>query len=657
MDSNFRGHILERLLSSGEEVIFSKDSKLTEQYAKADFFYFLLEGRVNFYISIEGKGTDLLVGRGAPYTPIGWSGFNEPNRYATTIKVSSKDAKVIKWHRKNLFDVLDKNLELQVEFLWLVSVEARKLIEETGKFLDKTDREFATHSLDPAIEPDTLPSDDSEKLNLLRKSPFFEVFDEELFERILPSLEKKLYVSGQSVFQQGEYKDGLFLLHHGQVEFEYTSKDNSQIPLRTVSNRGFILGWSGVLDQKNLISAIVKSPSEIYYLPQAALKAVFAEDVQFAVKFHSRILWLITNQLQTLRARLVMKKYDKEWLSIQTLIAQNATKLPLDSRLNKIPFLLRNALTLRDAFQMLEAMLIDGSSLEKYLSHVCLEILRETRREQLFYDNLIQVYKEVIKQPAETPNIIVRKQCAEEVIKAFDDTSYCISGWENLPEQGGNIFIYNHLKNHHYNTLPNGFQITLDSHFLSSKVLYQKYGDPGIRIVRIGRGCEHGHQEYYERLGHINVFTAESGTTPLTAEEKHQARQSFYERAGQELELGRNLMISPEGTSFLTEESPGPFKPGAFNLALNIEKEPLIVPIAIANFDRRVRYNTFKCAIMKPFKMSDFLTQQNSKEQMSDFLSHYQLTFKEYVEHAKCMKAGNQLASSEESHDVAALTA
>ena len=48
-------------------------------------------------------------------------------------------------------------------------------------------------------------------------------------------------------------------------------------------------------------------------------------------------------------------------------------------------------------------------------------------------------------------------------------------------------------------------------------------------------------------------------------------------------------MIAPEGTNESednkTPNSPGEFKPGAFLLSNKLDPEPLLVPIALANFD------------------------------------------------------------------------
>ncbi|MEM9326515.1 MAG: cyclic nucleotide-binding domain-containing protein [Bacteroidota bacterium] len=634
--------VLDRLILLGEQVDYLRGTKLTEQYAQADRCYLLLNGKVNLYINIEEKGKELLVGRrGQAMTPMGWSGLNSPHRYTVTIKVSSSTASLICWDVSRLQTYFDQHPKDYLAFLQFLTVEARKLIRETGKFLDKTN---GPDRFSPTIStPEHLDRCDDEALDILRKSPFFEVFDESFLRRILPAAQKRLYGAGQSLFVERERKEGFLLMKEGEVDCYYHTRDGSQVPLRTITSPGYVIGWSGVIGEGHILSASVKTPTEVFFIPRAIFQQLFEDDIELAIAFHLRILWLISNRLQTLRARLVLKRYDQEWLTIMSLIQQNATRLELDSQLNKLPYLLKSPLTLKDAFAILEDTRLNGDSLEKQLSNICLDILQETRREQLFFEGLVKVYKEVSSQPVTAPVTIVRKRCAEEVINTFGHTQYIIEGMDRLPNTGGNIFIYNHLRNHIYNTLPNGFQITLDAHFISSMILYPQYGDPGTRIVRIGRGGEFGHQEYYKRLGHINVFTPESDVEQLTPEMKQQARNTFYHQAAEELAAGRNLIISPEGTSFTTAESPGPFRSGAFNLALSLQKEPLIIPIAVANFDQRVRHNIFKCVIQEPFRVSDHLTRGCSKGQMTGFLNNYQDVYKAYVEDVKALGVTHQV--------------
>ncbi len=212
---------------------------------------------------------------------------------------------------------------------------------------------------------------------------------------------------------------------------------------------------------------------------------------------------------------------------------------------------------------------------------------------------------------------------------------YVVEGEHNLPPTPGHIFIFNHLKNHEYNTLPNNFQLTLDSHFVSSVILDPHYGDSGIRVVRKSRGTEYGHQSYYDRLGHIFVYTKESDELRETTEQKRARRDEFFEEAGTRLRAGLNLIISPEGTSYWTEDSPGPFKPGAFRLAASLEPEPMIVPIAVAHFDRRVHSTVYAAIIKPPFKMSSVVSDPTDPTQLRAFLAEYHETYTAYVEEAR----------------------
>ena len=157
-------------------------------------------------------------------------------------------------------------------------------------------------------------------------------------------------------------------------------------------------------------------------------------------------------------------------------------------------------------------------------------------------------------------------------------------------------------------------------------ILDKNYHDPGIRIVRFGKSSEYGHQDYYENLGYINVYTNDSDLQ--SEESRHEAKERFYQEADDHLTQGGNLIISPEGTSFVSEESPGPFKMGPFNIAERATTEPDIVPIVLYNFDKRITENLLFCRILKPFKISEA---KNADESLKQFVERYQQIFKNEV--------------------------
>ena len=177
--------------------------------------------------------------------------------------------------------------------------------------------------------------------------------------------------------------------------------------------------------------------------------------------------------------------------------------------------------------------------------------------------------------------------------------------------------------------------MTLDSNFIKSVILYKKYHKPGIGVVRVPKAVEYAHENYYQRLGHIYVYTSQSELSEENQKEQKEVNQLFYKRATEYLLDGENLMISPEGRSYRTKESPGEFKSGAFRLAAGISPEPLIVPVAFANFDKRVKNNVFSVVIKKPFRITEVVDDPlNNREGLIRFLEAYRITYQGYIKEA-----------------------
>ena len=628
---NVNSSISREILAQGSEIRLKKDQILTQQFAKANNFYLLKTGSVTFSLSIDDSKGEIEVGQSSEkLAPIGWSGFNPPGRYATTVKVASKSATFIQWSHDTLQDIFRSDPEAGTIFLREVCANARDLIKGAiAKLSDVGPSLPITESLKPEEFTVTQHSPDEDLVKFLRKSSFFEIFEEGPLEFIAQGLERRIYRANDTIYEQGGAPEGLYVLGVGKVRFSHFDHNEESISFRQINTPGYVLGWGGVIDLPNMINAHAVQETMVYYIPKETLGRILKLNPVFAPAFHRRLLWLISHQLQAIRARIIASRFNHEITAISNLIDQNSARLDLWSPIHKIPHLLEDKITVGDALSTLDKMKIQGTPLEKNIANTSWELLEEIRKEHKFYNGLVNVYNSVVQAPKDLEPDEIRKINASEYQKVFDDQNYFIKGMENLPDESGNIFIYNHLRNHPYNTLPNQFQITLDSHFISAMILMKKYNDPGLRIVRIGMSKEYAHQEYYQRLGHIDVFTEESEKN--TKKLKRQVRQMFFNEAGAHLSRGGNLIISPEGNSYSTEETPGPFKPGAFKLALSMKKEPWIVPIAVANFDKRVRNNRFACVILPPFKASDYIRNQEDKTEMRTFLADYQSKFKDYV--------------------------
>jgi CRP-like cAMP-binding protein len=624
-------NVLFELQAIGQSVSFQKSEFITRQYQKGDFLYLLVEGRLS--VSFRKEDESDMVNLGAleePNTPIGWSALEEPYRYPVDISVQSEHAKLLRFDRNILLEKIDSDHDFGIGFYQFLLNQTNILISQYLEHLAIIAPSWGLNGVHTETYEEVNP-EAQDLIELLKKSPFFESFDDKALRKFAALLVRRDFRSGDIVAHQGEKKEGLYFMDHGWVDFFFESEQNKKILFRSISTPGFNVGWMGLTRSPNYATLIARRSTSLLYIEAKDLIDLLSDDKSLAMEFFRRLIWLFNHQIQGIRARFLKYRFDIEWVAVKTLIESNATRLGLYSDFHEIPHLLQQKHSQKRAFQLLHELHLRGNVHERHLASLALDNLQELTKEHLFYEKLKHVYQSVVELPKETPETQARRVCAESVIHAFKEVDYMISGWENLPDTGGHIFIYNHLQNHPYNTLPNNFQITLDSHFISSLISYKRYGDPGIRVVRIGKDMEFGHQDYYERFGYIDVYTGESETHHLSKELKEKARQSFYTKAEYFLKNGQNLIISPEGTSYETSRSPGEFKSGAFRLALNAQQEPLIVPIVMANFDHRVRFNQFRSKILKPFKMSDFVCDPTDKEGMRKFLITYQQIFREEV--------------------------
>ena len=234
--------------------------------------------------------------------------------------------------------------------------------------------------------------------------------------------------------------------------------------------------------------------------------------------------------------------------------------------------------------------------------------------DQIFLEALKKIYQKVSTAPDNLNKEDVRLISSKLTKEAFSNVNFQILGSENLPYNSNCIFIYNHLDNHPSYTVADEFQITLDSHFVTSLILNKYYNQTGNRVARYSLNSEINHKSYYDRLGFIRVYAKDF--TPINIEKKEirAINEQFYPKAIEILKGGSGLVFSPEGNSYTTEESPGFFRHGIFKLACRMIPQPLIVPLVMVNFDKLASQATYKCQIKTPFRMSDFtILDENDK--------------------------------------------
>ena len=246
-------------------------------------------------------------------------------------------------------------------------------------------------------------------------------------------------------------------------------------------------------------------------------------------------------------------------------------------------------------------------------------------------NELNNLFKKVIKLPDNLNPYDVRVFCSLEITKIFSKINYIIKGSENLPYEQNSIFIYNHLNNPVDYSVSTNFQITLDSHFISSLILYKYYNNAGNRVVRCSLENELAHKNYYEKFDYIRVFAERFIPKTMNYKQVKEFNKSFYSQSIDNLKKGVGIIVSPEGFSLKTEESPGIFKLGVFKLATMVKPEPKIVPVVMANFDKLLSRSLYKCEIMKPFKMSDHGIYGPDDPKLLSFIESFNGKYKRWV--------------------------
>ncbi|MYI76095.1 MAG: cyclic nucleotide-binding domain-containing protein [Acidobacteria bacterium] len=629
----------ERLAALAGEREFETGHVLTRQFAPATHLYMVASGGLKFLNRIEEGNEDIDVGRShAPWTPIGWSGFLTPRRYSTTV-VCATVCRTLQFDHDALAAVFRDEPALETGFLELILGRCLDVLAERRARIvehSRTPVNFAD-ALDAKGEEETYNRAPPPVMELLRRSAFFEVFEEGHLRQLAQAVESRYFCRGEPVVEQDSRSPGLWVLATGRVALNYRPAGTKEyFALRSLTLPGSVVALAGVAGVERTQTAVrATRDCTVYRIDPQRLEASLTSDPTLALALARRVLWLVASHLRAARAVFISRHFAQERLAIRNLLEQSCTQLSVNSPLHRLPHLLDSHLTLGDAFALLERMTGSEDALERSLAQLSQDMLGEVQREHEFFEALRQVYHAVATAPPEMPARDVRKLCARGFRSAFRQMRYVVEGERNLPAEPGQIFIFNHLKNHRHNTLPNNFQLTLDSHFVSAMILDPRYGDSGIRVVRHSRGTEYGHQAYYDRLGHISVYTHESDRIEETEEQRQARRDRFFETAGGYLKAGTNLILSPEGTSYWTEDSPGPFKPGAFRLAASLQPEPWIVPIAVANFDRRIHSTVCTAIIKPPFKVSDVLPDVADKDQLRRFLRRLREIFASYVEEAR----------------------
>ncbi|MEL0586710.1 MAG: cyclic nucleotide-binding domain-containing protein [Candidatus Thiodiazotropha sp. (ex. Lucinoma kazani)] len=636
-------------LARGSEVRHAEQGEvLLHQHDRAIALFFLLTGKVQFLIHVAGLD-DLLVGTDNEVGAlIGWSVFRAPYRHTVTVRCE-QDCRFLRMPR-TLFTVLfEQSPQVAHTLLRRVAeVLAHRLVNNRDRLLTTSGAEgralVETTSVKMAsssamhFDRETLGSDQESTFRFLRHTTFFEAMPD-IYLRSMLGLGRMIRIEGGTLlFQQDQQAKEFYLLVSGRVELWYCGSDGKVcFFLNSLENIGQAFGWSALVKPYQYqVCAMANTSVCAWVFTADELAELCQQDPQFAVQLMERVIWLIGNRLRMARTQLIAKRYQKETLAVSALLEQNADTLHVTSPMHKIPYLLENRLTLSDAFGTLELLRNHGEDEnERNLAGLALEILQKVHAELHFYQGLQRIYESVANAPAVQLPQQVRSHCMEEFQALFSQTEFQVAGEGYLPDRPGQIFIMNHLENHTDNLLPNDFRLTLDTHFVSSMLIYPKYGQAPIRVIRKPELDWYGFQQYFDRLKYLYVYPGDVDDEDRDLHLTREARnRRFMDQALACLKQGENIIICPEGRCYYTEESPGPFKSGAFRLALKADPEPLIVPVAVANFDKRLTRTTTAAIVFPSFRVSDHVKDREDPTALYSFINLLNHWYKGYVRQA-----------------------
>ncbi|SBS26399.1 Cyclic nucleotide-binding domain protein [Marinomonas aquimarina] len=630
---NASKHVIQTLNELAQIKELSAGDMLAQQFEVGHSLYFLLSGEISISIPLQESGKSYHVGLiNRPYAPIGWSAFRQPSRYATSFQ-ATQNTQLISWPITELQKILDEELALAEHFLAFVYRESLPVL--TG-IQNQTRPFFANESLAfeetrPLLNPELQKQSIKQSVALLSNTAFCETFTQNEIHGMAKAAHVILSHQGDILSQQDQPEDGLYFLVQGKAVVSYQTEAGEVITTRTISRPGTVLAWcTNGTPQRNRATIISSRDSTVLFIARDDLLALFEEQPKFAIKYWYRLIWLVGTHLVSARMRYLSQIASDEALAVHGMIEQNAAILPVSSPLYKVGSLLKNAVTTDEAFGVLYRCLHYGTRIERTIAGMSLDILKDLQRENAFYRKLAQIYDTVNALPAELNATDVRRFATEQFTQAFKQVPYIIKGMENLPKKQGCVFIYNHLLGSASNQLANGFRYSLDAQFISSMIIYKQYGIAAQRVVRRSKEFEFWRDAYYERFGNIFVDSWNALTTGTEVHDK------FLADGQATLQADIPLLISPEGKSFATSDSPGELLPYVFELAgsLQDQEEPWIVPIAVANFDKRADHNIYTAVIKPAFRLSDRVD-INDPDAVASFLKAYQEEFRQAVKEAE----------------------
>ncbi len=629
------------LLEIAELVTLDEGETLFEQFHPASRCYLLLSGSAMRSTSGAAR-TDLVHHESVdwPYAALGWSGFMSPQRYGSTV-VARDTVTLLAWSHDELASVFYADPEVAIRFFDLIlDSVTRQLktlrthrIEATRVTLDAPQLEL-TEARRPVV---------GRADNCLRRSAFFAPFDDDIVDELAASAELISKAPGERITRQDESIDGVLLLASGRcnVFFEKTESEETRlVPFRRFHNRiGIIAGVPSAAGYIAVATVYAESHCWVYRVPASAFERIIERDPQTGRAIQQRMLVRLAGLIGALQVQRDPDDAEPEIALVADIVANSQARLPITSDLYKVPHLLSHRLTISNAFATLTKVAETGRYHERLLASRCADAISTLAAEDAFYRQIIEACEAVVSADESIPAKEIRETCDGAVARAFEELDCRILDEEKLPDEGGRIFILNHLACPEYYQLPNDYHFSFDTAFVSA-IVWRKFGESPVRVVRESPDIEFGHNLFYKRLGHITVPTVESDVETLSEEEfkarRRAAAQHFFDEGARLLGEGTNLVICPEGQSQPAAMSPGRMHTGAFRLAVDTGAQ--IVPIALAGFHHRFKDGPLVGIVGEPFDVGAVMDEKGL-ETVREFADGFREEFAKDVARAAAIAA------------------
>ena len=487
--------------------------------------------------------------------------------------------------------------------------------------------------------------------DLLRESRFFDGFEDDDLAALAQDAAWLDFRRGEAIVEEGRPATRLYILVSGTAELSFRrprepGEMDPEVPgpegtivIHSVNEPGSLIGWSAMAEPYLCrATATAMETSRMLAFDRESVEEMCHARPEFGLRFVKRVLQAMGDRIGKRQTQLAARSHSPEADRVRAVLAEHGQQLGVNSRLYKIPVYLETRLTEADAFDTLDEVALSPNSLERELAARCRQAIAGAEREARLYRQLQRIYDMVAEAPETARPEDIRRICCTGFQRLYALTDYRIDGWENLPAEPGFVVLMNHLSNHPANTLPNKFQLTLDTHFVSAMILFERYGEPPVRVVRQAAPDEAGHRRYFGRFGYITVTAGRpAGTPEESRRESARLREQFLRDARREISEGRNLVICPEGGSTKTGSSPMAFRAGAFRIAREAVPEPLLVPIAVANFDKDIARRRLAARIYPPVRLSERVPTSAPDSVLYRFINDFRQQYRQYVLEARSL--------------------